>query len=144
MRALRRTWAALRVWLATALACALLAAGCGASTKTIVATTTIATVQTLDQGIETFTTWAVPEEDRIASAAIAGCAGERTIATYRRCTEGITAPRRAPIDRAKTAIRIYRQALAAGAAVQAGDLANAAAAVVAGLAAVGITIGGGP
>jgi hypothetical protein len=49
----------------------------------------------------------------------------------------------APIDKAKSAIRIYRQALAAGSAVAAGDIANAAAAVVGALAAVGITVGGG-
>lgn len=118
-------------------------ASCGASTKTIVATTAIATVQTVDQGIETFTTWAVHEEDRIASAAIAGCSDRRTVDSYKACTDTIVTPRRTPIDKAKSAIRIYRQALAAGGAVAAGDIANAAAAVVGALAAVGITVGGG-
>jgi hypothetical protein len=131
------------LWCLLLAVCLAPVAGCGASTKTIVATTAIATVQTVDEGIEQFTTWAVHEEDRIASAAIAGCSDRRTMDAYKACTDAIVTPRRAPIDKAKSAIRIYRQALAAGSAVAAGDIANAAAAVVGALAAVGITVGGG-
>jgi len=125
--------------LATGLAAS---SGCGASQKQVFYTTTIATVQTLDEGIGVFTKWAVVEEDHIADGAIDACKSKATMTLYMACTNDFTGPRRAPIDKAKTAIRVYQGAKVAGTGAASVDLAGAAKGVVEALGAVGIKVGG--
>jgi hypothetical protein len=138
-------WSSAGPW-ALALLVMLPAAGCGATTKQIAATATIATVQTIDEGLAQFAAWATNEEDAIAEAAVRSCAGKATRAEYNACTSAIVTPRRAPIDKAKAAIRLYRAALAGGERLAQGDLAITAQSVVEALAAVGIRVvaGGAP
>lgn len=122
------------------IAVVLLVAACGATTKQIAATATIATVQTVDAGIAEFTRWALDEEDRIADEAISACKGKATPSAYRACTDAVTTPRRAPIDRARSAIKLYRAALAGGSSLAQRDLEVNAQAVIEAVGAVGIKV----
>lgn len=126
------------------LALALLAglAGCAASPKQVFYTTTIATVQTVDEGIGVFTGWAVAEEDHIANDAIAACKDKPTRTLYLQCAVDLATPRREPIDKVKMAIRVYQGAKRAGEAGASVDLAGAARGVAEALSAVGIKVGG--
>jgi hypothetical protein len=111
---------------------------CGTKPKVII----IATVKTLDAGIDTFTKWAVDEEAKIADDAVAKCKDSADRATYDSCVDAVVKPRRAPIDKAKFAVRLYGDALQAAHGAQTGDLLQAAAAATDALAACGISIGG--
>lgn len=102
----------------------------------------IATVKSVDEGIDVFTTWAVAEESKIADTAVASCRNKMTRPEYEACTAKILEPRRAPIDKAKTAIRVYGEAVKLAQGVRTGDVLAAAAAVTGALAAVGVKVGG--
>ena len=120
---------------------AALLVGCSHSPSVVVATTaTIATVQTLDAGIAAFASWDVLQEGKIADSAISLCKDRPTPSSYIACTQVYVSPLRAPIDKAKSAIHVYRAALAAGAAVSIADVDAAAQAVVSALAALGIKV----
>ncbi len=121
-----------------ALLAALLLCACKASPQVIATTTTIATVQTADAGIDYFESHVTDWEVAIARDAVDGCKTSATREAYKACTDAITGPRRQPIDRVKLAIRLYRAAVAGGQAID-GALSNLTGA----LAAVGVTVGGG-
>jgi hypothetical protein len=115
-------------------------AACHLSPKATAAVATIARVQTLDAGIAAFVEWDAAEEQAIAVGAVESCKGQQARSTYKLCTDAYVVPRRAPIDRAKQAIKVYREALAAGGDVQAGNLAGVALDAIRALGAVGIKV----
>jgi hypothetical protein len=131
-----RTMALLFVLGSSQLACATI------TPKTGVMIGVVATVQTVDDGIERFGAYVVTEEHNIEVAAITGCLHELPGEPYNTCTKAITEPRRRPIDKAKVAIRAYKDVLQLGAAAAAGDVAQAAGAVIDALGAVGIRVMG--
>ena len=126
--------------IAAAILAAWLVTGCANGPSVVVATTaTIATVQTLDAGIAAFASWDLLEERNIADKAVALCKGGKA-PDYMPCVNAYVSPKRAPIDKAKSAIHVYRAALAAGSAVSTSDVDAAAQAVVSALAALGIKV----
>jgi len=114
--------------------------GCHLSPATTAAVTTIATVQTIDAGIDVFVKWDAVEEHNISAAAIDACHGLHDAVEYATCTARVTVPRRRPIDAAKSAIRVYREALAAGRDGTGGDFPAVALDVIRALGALGIRV----
>ena len=120
------------------LAALLLCAACRTSPAVVATTTTIATVQTADAGIDYFESHVTDWEVRIAQDAVEGCKTSPTREAYKACTAGVAGPRRQPIDRVKLAIKLYRTAVVAGQGVDQA-LTNLSGA----LASVGVTVAGG-
>lgn len=118
----------------------LLLSGCRLSPKAQAAVATIATVQTIDAGIDVFVRWDQQEEHNIAAAAIDACHGLHERTEYEACARSIVEPRRKPIDAAKAAIKVYRESLAAGGDATAGNLPGVALDVIRALGALGIKV----
>ncbi len=117
-----------------------LLSGCSGPAKQIELVTTIATVQTIEEGVITFNAWAVKEEDAIADEAINKCASNKTRPAFFACVERVATPRRAPIDRVKSAIRFYRNVLKGGAAATSFDVQQAAQSLIDAFAGVGLKV----
>ncbi len=117
--------------------------GCPTSKAVAGYTVAIASVDTIGAGIDAYATQAPQLEDKIAAEAVTTCKGQQPRVAYDTCTATYVTPRRAPLDKARTAIAVYRSALAAGSGVAEGDLLSAGAAVVTALATLGIHVGGG-
>jgi len=118
------------------LACSL--GGCKTSPAVIATTATIATVQTADEGVDYFEAHVTDWEVKIAQDAVQACKGSQTRAAYKACTDGVTAPRRQPIDRVKLAIKLYRTAVVTGQGVD-----QALSGLTGALAGVGLAVAGG-
>lgn len=121
-----------------ALVAALLLCACRTSPQVIATTTTIATVQTVDAGIDYFEAHVTDWEVKIAQDAVEGCKTSPTRDAYKACTAAIAGPRRQPIDRVKVSLKLYRMAVVAGQSVD-HLLSN----LTASLAGVGIAVAGG-
>ena len=116
----------------------LMVAACGPTPKVVV----IATVKTVDEGVNVFKTWAVTEEDHIASDAVAKCKDALSRSAYDSCVNGVVEPRRAPIDKVKAAMKVYLDVVSAAGGVVAGNVVEAARALTQAFADIGIKVGG--
>ena len=105
-------------------------------------TALIATVRSVDEGIKAFTAWAIDEEARIADTAVAQCRSKLIRAEYDGCVRAVVEPKRAPIDKTKIAIQLYREALTLAHGAQTQNVAEAARAVTDALVLVGIKLVG--
>lgn len=113
-------------------------AACGPTPKVVV----IATVKTVDEGVGVFKEWAVAEEDRIASDAIAKCRDQPSKSAYDVCVKNVVEPRRAPIDKVKGVMQVYLDVVSAAGGVVAGRVIEAAKALTQAFADIGIKVGG--
>ena len=116
---------------------------CKASPEVIAIDASIATVQTVNEGVHLYAQLAPGIDSKLASSAISQCVAKPTHAARKACQDAAYALARKPYALADRAIALYRGVLAAGSAASQDDIASAAAAVISALSAVGIHITGG-